>query len=132
MYDSNFRFPNEEPDEVSFAAKPREPRKPRPQVAEARKVGMSVITDGIRVYWGDNFDEPRKNFLLGISSTLQEAIKVAVAYKKRRQVGQEGYCRFWIHNSTTLVMDYGSHIQFFLFVGEDIEKKFLETQETHE
>lgn len=93
---------------------------------------MSVITDGIRVYWGDNFDEPRKNFLLGISSTLQEAIKVAGNYKKRRQIGEEGYCRFWIHNPTTLVMDYGSHVQFFLFVGEDIEKKFLETQETHE
>lgn len=35
MYNSNFRFPNEEPDEVSFAAKPRESRKPRPQVEEA-------------------------------------------------------------------------------------------------
>ena len=32
MYNSNFRFPNEEPDAVSFAAKPR---KPRPQVEEA-------------------------------------------------------------------------------------------------
>ena len=35
MYDSNFRFPNEEPDETTFAAKPREPRKPRARVEEA-------------------------------------------------------------------------------------------------
>lgn len=34
MYNSNFRFPNEEPEpeEIHFAAKPR---KPRPQVEEA-------------------------------------------------------------------------------------------------
>lgn len=93
---------------------------------------MSAKVDGIRVYWGDDFENMRENFFLGMATSLKEAIKVAMDYKARRKIGSEHYSRFWTHNPTTLVMDYGSHIQFFLFVGEDIEKKFLETQETHE
>ena len=84
---------------------------------------MSVKVDGIRVYWGDDFEDMKKNFFLGMATSLKEAVKVAMDYKARRKIGSEPYSRFFVQNPNTVVMDYGSHVQFFLFVGEDMETK---------
>ena len=84
---------------------------------------MSVKVDGIRVYWGDDFENMKENFFLGMATSLKEAVKIAMDYKARRKIGSERYSRFFVQNPNTLVMDYGSHVQFFLFVGEDMETK---------